>query len=102
MLKVLKQWFVPAKEKRRKSSLPHRRSDNWDSWTRIGGYDYTTSNMENVPRWVRNRMRDMELTAASDGLYFELKGKRYRYRIVPRGHGAPIVNVLRRQRRGSR
>ena len=70
-------------------------------WVRIGGYSYTADDMGQVPQWVRDQMGALPLSgAASDGKYYELKGKNFRYRIVPQGHGAPIVNIYRRPRSG--
>ena len=96
MLILVSKWF--RKRRRRRAPTKHA-TDNWSSWTRIGGYDYTTADMKQVPGWVRNGMKELELVgAAHEGRYFELRGKHYRYRIVPRGNGAPIVYILRRRR----
>jgi 8-oxo-dGTP diphosphatase len=68
-------------------------------WTRIGGYSYTSLELAEVPQWVQDQMASLSLSgAASEGKYYELKGKNFRYRIVPQGHGAPIVDVYRRPR----
>ena len=70
-------------------------------WMRIGGYNYTSSDMGGVPDWVRSAVSNMSMSsAASDGQFYELKGTNFRYRIVPRGHGAPIVDIYRRPRDG--
>ena len=74
-----------------------------DDWTRIGGYSHGTSDVENVPRWVRYKVRELDNTltdAAIAGRYLELNGKNYRHRLVPTGHGAPTLNVFRRRRSG--
>ena len=72
-----------------------------NTWVRIGGFNYTSSDMGGVPDWVQNAMSNMSMSgAASDGKFYELKGKNFRYRIVPSGHGAPIVDIYRRPRGG--
>lgn len=80
---------------RREQSDPHA------GWERIGGYDYFADDWDRVPKWVSDQMAKMRLSdMASAGTYRELKGKTYLYRIVPFGHGASIVNILRKRRLG--
>ncbi len=70
-------------------------------WSRIGGYNYSSEDMGGVPDWVKTAMSQMSMAdAAADGKSYELKGKNFRYRIVRRGHGGPIVDVYRRLRGG--
>ena len=81
------------------SLFGRRRGRRSDSWSRIGGYDYTSTDMERVPGWVRKAMRNMDLRSiASTNRYYELTGQRYNYRVTSAGQGAPIVNVYRRRR----
>lgn len=74
----------------------------WEGWTRIGGWGYDdTLNMDNVPDWVVQAIRKMDLRKALyAGSYYELKGKRYRYRIVPLGQGVSDLWVYRKPRGG--
>ena len=71
------------------------------SWERIGGFNYTKDDMGGVPDWVRNAMSNMSMAdAATEGKFYELQGKNFRYRIVPSGQGGPIVDIYRRPRAG--
>ena len=67
-----------------------------EQWERIGGYNYGSSDMGRVPKWIREKISHMPMSGiASDGQYVVLEGRTFRYRIVPSGQGGPIVDVYR-------
>lgn len=72
----------------------------WEGWTRIGGWGWDeTLSMENVPDWVNGAIRKLDLRAALyAGSYYELKGRHYRYRVVPLGQGVSDLWIFRKRR----
>ena len=78
--------------------------EEWAGWTRIGGWGYDeTLNMDNVPDWVCRAIRELSRrdalrTALYNGTCIELKGKHYRYRLVPLGQGVSDLWVYRKPR----
>lgn len=99
LLSTIRRWFKPERTKLSRKKGPTIKRDDWAHWRRIGGYSYTTTDLSGVPRWVQKKLRDLDddlIDAVSDGRYIQLRGKHYLYRLVPRGQGAPTVDVLRR------
>ncbi len=76
------------------------------SWERIG-QDCVVSNgaqLDNVPEWVLKELERLHKKyswhdSVTEGRYFVVKGKHYRYRITPVGQGGSITYIDRKLRR---
>lgn len=79
------------------------KSKEWEDWEQIGGWGWSGLTMERVPDWLCDAVqeasrKDALRAALYAGTYIELKGKHYRYRLVPAGQGVSELKVLRKPR----
>ena len=71
------------------------------NWQQIGGWDYTHSDLTQVPKWVQDRLSElMGMWKTSDREHsYVLVGRNYRYSIAFAGQGAAMCHIGRRPRR---
>jgi hypothetical protein len=74
------------------------------NWEKIGSDGYLGSDLDRVPRWVRNQLKrldyhDLRNQAYDEGKFVILKGRHYEYLLEPVGQGN-YIEILRRRRSG--
>ena len=76
-----------------------------DGWELIGCEDDYVTEMEKVPKWVRQKTWSMDMRRrVDDQCFYALRGRRYSYRIYayPRHGGWSALAVYRKPRDRSR
>lgn len=85
------------------SWIQNKDGNQKSSWELIGEEAYGKSSFDNVPEWVLKELNHLQTKyswhdAASEGRYFILKGKHFKYKITPAGQGGPITYIHRKPR----
>ena len=71
-----------------------------DGWELLGGWNYTGSNLTEVPRWVSDKLSDLIYRWKRSGYsdYYVLVGKHYRYTVTFAAQGAALCDIYRKPR----